>query len=75
MVENQKERKVKVLRSNNGGEYIFIEFKTNSVCKVIKHQLSIPKRSEQNGVAELKNRTLTKRAQSIRLQADMSEEF
>jgi len=63
------------LRSNNEGEYIFIEFKTYLVGKVIEHQLSIPKRSEQNGVAELKNWTLTKRVHSIRLQADMSEEF
>jgi len=43
--------------------------------KGIKHQLSIPERSEQNGVAERMNPTLTKCSRSIRLQADMSEGF
>jgi len=43
--------------------------------KGIEHQLSISGQSEQNGVAERMNRTLTEYAQSIRLQADMSEGF
>jgi len=41
MVENQKGRKVKVLRSDNRGEYIFTEFKAYLADKDIKHQLSI----------------------------------
>ena len=41
MVENQTERKVKVLRSDNGGEYISKEFKDYLASKGIKHQLSI----------------------------------
>ena len=50
-------------------------FKDYLASKGIKHQLSIPGRSEQNGVVERMNRTLTERARSIRLQADMSEGF
>ena len=75
MVENQTGRKVKVLRSDNGGEYTSKEFKDYLASKGIKHQLSISGRSEQNGVAERINQTLTERARSIRLQADMSEGF
>jgi len=74
-VENQTGRKVKVLRSDNGGEYTSKEFKDYLASKGIKHHLSIPGRPEQNGVAGHMNRTLTERARSIRLQADMSEGF
>ena len=41
MVENQKGRKVKVLRSDNGGEYTSMEFKAYIVGKDIKYQLSV----------------------------------
>jgi len=51
MVENQTGWKVKVLRSNNRGEYTFKEFKKYLASKGIKHQLSIPRRPEQNRVA------------------------
>jgi len=46
MVENQLGRKVKVLRSDNGGEYTFKEFKDYLESKGIKHQLCIPGRPE-----------------------------
>ena len=67
MVENQTGRKVKVLRSDNGGEYTSKESKDYLISKGIKHQLSIPGRTEQNEVAEHMNRTLTERACSIKL--------
>jgi len=59
----------------NGGEYTSKEFKDYLASKGIKYQLSISGRPEQNEVAERMNLTLTERAHSIRLQADMSEEF
>jgi len=67
MVENQKGQKMKVLRSDNGSEYTSIKFKAYLEENNIQHQLCIPGRPEQNGVA--------KRTHSIRLQADMSKEF
>ena len=75
MVENQKGRKVKILRSDNGGEYTFKKFKDFLASNDIKHQLSILGLPEQNGVAERMNQMLTKRACTIRLQADMSKRF
>ena len=59
MIKNQKRRKVKVLRSNNGGEYTSTEFKAYLAGKGIEHQLSISGRAEQNGVAKRMNQTLT----------------
>jgi len=66
---------MKVLRSDNGGVYTSAEFKAYLAGEVIEHQLSIQRRSKQKGVAERMNLTLTKRARSIRLQADMYEGF
>jgi len=66
MVKNQKGRKVKVLRSDNGGEYTSMEFKAYLPGKGIKHRLSISGQSEQNELAKSKNQILTERARSIR---------
>jgi len=74
-MENHNGRKVKVLISDNEGEYTSTEFKAYLAGNDIEHQLSISGRSEQNEVSECIDRTLTERARSIWLQADMSEEF
>jgi len=74
-VENQKGRKVKVLRSDNESEYTSMKFKVYLADKCIENQLSIPGRPEQNGAAERMNQIHTERACSVRLQADMSEGF
>jgi len=75
MVKNQTGQKVKVLRSDNGGEYTSKEFKDYLASKGIKHQLSIPRRPKQNGNAERMNRTLIECAHSIRLQSDIQKDF
>ena len=72
MVENQKGRKVKVLRSDNGGEYTSGEFKGYLTDASIQHQFSVPGRPEQNGVAERMNKTLMEKARSLMLQVDMT---
>ena len=41
IVEKQKEQNVKVLRSDNGGEYTSAEFKEYLTGEGIEHQLSI----------------------------------
>jgi hypothetical protein len=58
LVENLSEKKIKILRSDNGGEFTSDEFKT--FCKEvgIKRELSTPYNPQQNGVAERKNRTI-----------------
>ena len=58
MVENQSGRKLKVLRSENGGEYVKSEFIQYYVDVGIHMQHSIPYTPQQNGVAERKNRSL-----------------
>ena len=54
----KKKQEVKVLRTNNGGEYISSRFKEFLKSEGIQHELTIPKNTEQNGVAERMYRTL-----------------
>jgi len=52
------ESKLKVLRSDNGGEYLSNEFKAYLAQHGIKHELTVAYTPQQNGVAERMNRTL-----------------
>ena len=58
MVENQSGRKLKVLRSDNGGEYVKFEFIQYFADAGIHIKHSIPYTQQQNGVAKRKNRSL-----------------
>ncbi|XP_048481491.1 uncharacterized protein LOC105390889 [Plutella xylostella] len=65
MVENQLDRKIKVLRSDNGGEYVNEAFDKFCRDAGIIQQHTIPYTPEQNGMSERMNRTLTERAKCI----------
>ena len=58
LIENQTEKKIKILRTDNGAEYESNEF--HDFCKEvgIKRETTTPYTPEQNGVAERKNRTI-----------------
>ncbi|KAJ9558418.1 hypothetical protein OSB04_013032 [Centaurea solstitialis] len=57
-VENQKEKRIKILRSDRGGEYFNHEFDTFCEENGIKHEHISPFTPQQNGLAERKNQTL-----------------
>ena len=57
-VENQTERKIKVLRSDRGEEYFSTDFSSFCEANGIIHKMSAPYTPQQNGLAERKNRTL-----------------
>ena len=57
-VENLSERKIKILRSDNGGEYISNEFVSFCRDAEIKREITTPYNPQQNGVVERKNRTI-----------------
>jgi hypothetical protein len=67
LVENQTEKKIKVLRTDNGGE----------LCKKcgIARQKTTPYTPQQNGVAERMNRTLMEKARSMLSGARLGQEF
>ena len=55
-VENQLNSKIKILRTDNGGEFTFNAFKLFCSSHGITHQFSCPHTPQQNGVAERKHR-------------------
>jgi transposase InsO family protein len=63
LVEKQTGKKIKVLRLDNGGKYTSNEFK--DFCRVvgIKKELTIRYNSQQNEVAERKNKTISRSSQ------------
>ena len=65
LIENHTEKKIKTFRSDNGGEFTSNEFK--ALCKDlgIKRELTTPYNSQQNGVAERKNRTIMEVARAM----------
>ena len=74
LVENQTRKKLKCLRSDNGGEYLSREFTT--FCeKGIKRELPAPHNPPQNGVAERANRTIQERTLSMLSQAGLTHGF
>ena len=62
MVENQSGRKLKVLRFDNGVEYVRFKFIQYCAYVGIQMQHSIPYTPQQNGVAKRKNRSLKEMA-------------
>ena len=65
MVERSTGRKLKALRTDNGGEYTSREFETYLKTEGIRNELTVPKNPEQNGVAERMNRTLIEYVRSM----------
>ena len=58
LAENSSGRRLKVLRTDRGGEYTSTEFEEFLESAGIRHERTIPKTPQQNGVSERMNRTL-----------------
>ncbi|GJP51344.1 hypothetical protein CLOM_g10502 [Closterium sp. NIES-68] len=67
--------KVKVIRSDNGGEFIGADFEGELKRKGIQHQLTVPYNPQQNGVAERFNRTLQEGARTLLRRAGLPDPF
>lgn len=57
-VENQTGKKIKVLQSDNGGEYTLNVFKEFCAKVGMRRELTTPYNPPKNGVVERKNRTI-----------------
>lgn len=75
MVERSTGRKLKVLRSDNGGEYTSVEFDQYLKSEGIRHQLTVPKCPQQNGVSERLNRTLVEMTRSMLAGSSLPQNF
>ena len=65
LVENQTDRKIKILRSDNGGEFTSKEFKELCRESRIERELSTPYNPQHNGVAKRKSRTIMEATKAV----------
>ena len=75
LVENQTGKRIKTLRSDNGGEYTSHNFQRYLKAQGILHQKTAPYTPEQNGVAERANRTIVEKARCMLQEYGMNHEF
>jgi transposase InsO family protein len=75
MVEKRTERKLKVLRTDNGMEFCSGDF--NSFCRkegIVRHH-TIPYTPQHNGVVERMNRTIISKARCMLSNSGLSQKF
>ena len=74
-MENHTEKKIKVLRTDNGGEFCSKEFE--EFCKKcgIARQKTTPYTPEKNGVVRRMIKTLMERARSMLSGVGLGQEF
>lgn len=75
LIENQLDKKIKVLRSDNGGEYTSNQFKNYLKSEGVRHETTIPKTPEQNGVSERMNRSLVESVRTMLYDAGLNKKF
>ena len=74
-VERQFDRKIKCLRSDQGGEFTSARLEDWLSRQGVEHNLSVPYTPQQNGKAERYNRTLCDRARSLLFGAGLPVQF
>ena len=75
MVERQSGRKLKVLRTDGGGEYVSKDFDMLCEKEGILHEVVPPYTPQQNGIAERKNRTIMNMVRSMLKGKNLPKEF
>jgi transposase InsO family protein len=71
MIRTQFSTNVKVLRSDNGGEYVNKQFQAYFQDNGLVHETSCPHTPQQNGVAERKNRHILETARTLLIGASV----
>lgn len=74
-VENELNKKIKILRSDNGTEYVNKNFNNYLKKFGIIHQTTNPYTPEQNGLSERMNRTLVERSKCMIINAQLQNYF
>ena len=75
MIEKITGKSIKILRSDNGGEYKSKDFGSFMVKCGIRHEFTVPKTPEQNGVAERLNRLLMEKVRTMLVQSKLPHSF
>lgn len=74
-MEKESGKRIKCLRTDQGGEFTSSEF--NKYCEEfgIKRQLSTPQTPQQNGLAERNNRTVVEATRTMLIQGKVAHTF
>ncbi|CAL5350460.1 unnamed protein product [Camellia sinensis] len=75
MVERETEKKLKCLRTDNGGEYTSKEFKAYCATHGIRHEKTVPGTPQHNGIAERMNRTIVEKVRCMLKMAKLPKPF
>ncbi len=75
LVEKSSGRKLKAIRTDNGGEFTSAKFEAYLKREGVRHELTVLKNPEQNGVAERMNRNLIENTRSMLSNANLPHSF
>jgi transposase InsO family protein len=70
-IEKQTGKHIRILRTDNGGEFESLQFEDFCKSTGIKRQLTVPYNPQQNGVDERKNRTICEAARAMMFDQDL----
>lgn len=74
-IENQTGKKIKRIRSDNGGEFVNDKFKDFLEEHGIKHERTVPYTPEENGIAERTNRTIIQMIRCMLIDSKLPQKF
>ncbi|QRV95406.1 integrase core domain protein [Ceratobasidium sp. AG-Ba] len=69
MLDTQKNKKIKRVRFDNGGEFVNNDWQGHAALKGTILETTAPYSAQQNGIAERLNRTLTEKARAMMLES------
>ena len=75
LVEDSIGQKLKTIRTDNGGEYTSAEYTMYLKKEAVRHEFTVPKTPQQNGVAAQTNRTLVEVVRSMLSDVKLSKRF
>ena len=75
MVEREKEKSLKCLRTDNGGKYMSNEFENYCSTYGFRHEKTGPYTPQHNGVLEKINRTIVEKVKRMLRMAKLSQSF
>ncbi|CAL5398813.1 unnamed protein product [Camellia sinensis] len=75
MVERETGKKLKCLRTDNGGEYTSKEFEAYCATRGIRHEKTVSGTPQHNGVAERMNQTIVEKVRCMLKMAKLPKPF
>ena len=75
MAERSTGKKLQILQTDNGGEFTSKQFQAYLKTEGVRHESTVPKNPEQNGVAERMKQTLVEATRAMLINANLPQKF